>query len=94
MQQQALAFVQRIAGSPLLLSALLSLELDGSHPPAEMASGGGADSGVVPAAEAEGGVALEGLEWTLAQMLALHLRSGWHEGEPLLLPACRCSLSV
>lgn len=59
----------------MVQSALLSLQLSG-HPPAE---------GVAPAeggSPAEGtAVAVEGVEWTLAQLLALFLRSGQEQGE-------------
>lgn len=87
-QRQALAFTRCIAGSPLLLSALLSLELAGTHPPAEVATGGGADPGTPAAKQAAAAASRQGLEATLAQMLALHLRSGCCEGEPPLVPAC------
>ena len=82
-QQQALAFVQCVAASPLLLSALLSLELACRHPPAEAAADG---------PQAAAAAACEGLEWTLAQVLALHLRAGCHSGELVLAgPANGCT---
>ncbi|GAB4816658.1 hypothetical protein N2152v2_003704 [Parachlorella kessleri] len=55
------AFLQTISRSGLLMSALLALELKGSHP----ATDGGA------------GCNNSGLGWTLAQMLALHLKAGY-----------------
>ena len=54
---------QVAAHSPLVRSALLHLELTGTHPAVE---GSGA----------------QGLQWTLAQALALHLRAGFDAGEP------------
>lgn len=56
-------FVRCVAHSPLVQSALLSLELSGSHPPAGEHA------------------AAAGLEWTLAQMLALHVKAGCARGE-------------
>ncbi|PSC73883.1 ABC transporter A family member 2 isoform B [Micractinium conductrix] len=56
-----MSFVLCVARSPVLKSALVSLEEAGAHPPAYGAAGR-------PAAQ--------GLEWTLAQLLALHLRTG------------------
>lgn len=56
------SFMHAVLGSPLVISALLGLEVDGSHPVHE-------DSGMC------------GLQWTLAQMLALHLRAGYTSGE-------------
>lgn len=60
------SFVGRITRSAALYSALLSLELSGSHP-----LPGGADCSETA-----------GLESTLAQLLALHRRAGVAEGEP------------
>lgn len=54
-------FMRALLGSPVLLSALLALELEGSHPVVE-------ESGA------------QGLDWTVAQMLALHLKSGRSTG--------------
>ena len=60
----ALSFVRTVARSRFLRSALLSLELQESHPPVD------------------GACTASTLEWTLAQLLALHLRAGEAEGEP------------
>ena len=64
LRHRTLAFVRHVARSPTLQSALLSVELSGTHPPPR------------------GGIAPSTLEWTLAQLLALHLRTGEAEGEP------------
>ncbi|KAL4421894.1 hypothetical protein ABPG77_003696 [Micractinium sp. CCAP 211/92] len=50
--------------SPLVQSALLSLELSATHPPA-------AEDATLP-----GAGATASLEWTLAQLLALHVKAG------------------
>lgn len=60
------SFMHCVAGSPLIQSALLSVELGGTHPVA-------AEPGM-PASEA--------LQWTLAQLLGMHLKAGHAEGEP------------
>ena len=66
------SFMRCVAGSPLVQSALLSLELGGTHP-----------------ARAEEGVpAAAALDWTLAQLLALHIKAGLPEGERRRRPAC------
>lgn len=57
------SFMQCVSGSPLVLSALLSLELASSHP-------GACERGATP------------LHWTVAQLLALFLKSGRVEGAP------------
>jgi hypothetical protein len=54
------SFINCVCRSPLLKSALLSIELGGAQP--------GADCVAVPA---RGGA----LGWTLAQLLALHVRA-------------------
>ena len=59
------SFMHCVSGSPLVHSALLSLQL----------------SGAFPAAAEEGLAAERGLEWTLSQMLSFHLKAGWAEGE-------------
>lgn len=59
------SFMHCVSGSPLIQSALLSLQL----------------SGAFPAAAEAGLAAEQGLEWTLSQMLSFHLKSGWAEGE-------------
>lgn len=59
------SFMRVVATSPLVQSALLSLELGGTHP-----------------ARAEPGTpSAAGLDWTLAQLLAMHLKAGFPEGE-------------
>ncbi len=60
------SFINCICRSPLLKSALLSVELGGRHPGADCA-----------AAAARGGA----LGWTLAQLLALHVRARLTNGE-------------
>ncbi|KAI7840519.1 hypothetical protein COHA_005818 [Chlorella ohadii] len=57
------SFMHCVSGSPLVHSALLSLQL----------------SGAFPAAAEEGLAAERGLEWTLSQMLSFHLKAGWAE---------------
>lgn len=57
------SFMQCVSGSPLIQSALLSLQL----------------SGAFPAAAEAGLAAEQGLEWTLSQMLSFHLKSGLAE---------------
>lgn len=59
------SFFQCVAASPLVQSALLSLELSGSHPIAAQPG--------LPASEA--------LHWTLGQLLAMHFKAGYVEGE-------------
>ncbi|KAL4424938.1 hypothetical protein ABPG77_009667 [Micractinium sp. CCAP 211/92] len=59
--RRAQSFMQCVAGSPLAHSALLSLELAGTHPAVPQGSG-------LPSGRA--------LQWTLAQLLAMHLKSG------------------
>ena len=66
LRHRTMSFVLCVARSPVLKSALVSLEEAGAHPPAYGAAGR-------PAAQ--------GLEWTLAQLLALHLRTGEAEGK-------------
>lgn len=61
------SFMDCVAASPLVHSALLSLELGGTHPLA-------AEPGL-PASEA--------LQWTLGQLLAMHLKADLAEGEDL-----------
>lgn len=72
-QQCLLPFVCRATQSAALHSALLSLELSGSHPVP--------DSAGCPQAA--------GLESTLAQLLALHCRAGLVQGGPGLRTAQR-----
>jgi hypothetical protein len=67
------SFFQCVAASPLVQSALLSLELKGSHPVAAQPG--------MPASEA--------LHWTLGQLLAMHLKAGHAESEPLCQPFAR-----
>lgn len=61
----AQCFADRVAGSPLIQSALLWLEATGSHPPPD----GGSEA--APCGS---------LQWTLAQMLAMCLRAGLGQG--------------
>lgn len=63
------SFVRCIAHSPLVQSSLLSLELSATHPPA-------AEDATLP-----GAGATASLEWTLAQLLALHVKAGCVQGE-------------
>lgn len=63
--RRAQSFMQCVAGSPLAHSALLSLELAGTHPAVPQGSG-------LPSGQA--------LQWTLAQLLAMHLKSGLPQG--------------
>ncbi|KAL4444182.1 hypothetical protein ABPG75_011919 [Micractinium tetrahymenae] len=58
------SFVRCVAHSPLLQSALLSLEVSATHPPA-------AEDAALP-----GAAATASLEWTLVQLLALHVKAG------------------
>lgn len=58
------SFVRCLAGSMVLPSALLMLEVAGCHPPV-----------------AGGQAGPSGLEWTLAQLLALFVRTGEKAGE-------------
>lgn len=73
LQQHVIAFQACVSMSPMVQSALLYLECDGSHPPPAClrADDGAADDSAEPAA---------GLECTLAQLLALHLRAGYQQG--------------
>lgn len=74
LQRRVHSFLVCVSASPLVQSALLSLEVEeGGHPPA---------AGAPDASAAAAGC----LEWTLAQLLALHLRAGYERGE-LALPA-------
>lgn len=57
------SFMHCVSGSPLVQSALLSLQLSGAFPAA-----------AEPELAAE-----QGLEWTLAQMLSFHLKANWPE---------------
>jgi hypothetical protein len=57
------SFMHCVSDSPLVQSALLSLQL----------------SGAFPAAAEEALSAERGLEWTLSQMLSFHLKAGWAE---------------
>lgn len=59
------SFMSCVADSALVQSALLSLELAGTHPAA-------AEPALAGAA---------GLDWTLAQLLAMHVKAGLAEGE-------------
>lgn len=72
LQRRIRSFQACVSLSPLVQSALLSLECDGSHPPPACLPEGGADGEAEPPA---------GLECTLAQLLALHLRAGYAQGE-------------
>lgn len=66
------SFLSCVASSALVQSALLSLEVDRSHPP--------------PAGAPAGSSAADGsLEWTLAQLMALFLRTRYARGESLFL---------
>lgn len=70
------SFVRCVAHSALVQSALLSLELSATHPPA-------AEDASLP-----GATATSSLEWTLAQLLALHVKAGCtHASESSLLAA-------
>lgn len=73
LQQHVAAFQACVSMSPMVQSALLYLECDGSHPPPAClrADDGAADDAAGPAA---------GLECTLAQLLALHIRAGYQQG--------------
>ncbi|PRW57588.1 hypothetical protein C2E21_3389 [Chlorella sorokiniana] len=74
------SFVHCVAGSPIVQSALLFLEYEGEHPTALQAS--------QAAAAGLAGPEAAGLEWTLAQMLALWLRAGYKQAcESALLGA-------
>lgn len=64
-----LSFADCASRSPLVKSALLALTLDGTHPPPPD-----------DAAAEHAGAAGE-LRWTLAQLLALHMRAGLPQGE-------------
>ena len=95
------SFMRCVAGSALVQSALFALELSGGHPPpllaaAEAASATSAASeqqrrGVPSSGSVLGGSpqlelpALASLECTLAQLLALHLRAGYQQGERRVL---------
>lgn len=59
--RRARCFMQCVTGSPLAQSALLSLELAGAHPTVPQGLG------LAPG---------QALQWTLAQLLVLHLKSG------------------
>ncbi|PRW50974.1 hypothetical protein C2E21_5525 [Chlorella sorokiniana] len=79
--QQVQAFQACVSMSPLIQSALLFLECDALHPPPAClpAEGGTADGEAEPAA---------GLECTLAQLLALHLRAGYQQATESSILAC------
>lgn len=67
LRHRAERFVSAVLGSPLVQSALLALEVDGSHPAVDSTAGA-----------QEGGA--QHLLCTLGQMLALHLRAGYEAG--------------
>ncbi|KAI7838247.1 hypothetical protein COHA_007992 [Chlorella ohadii] len=73
--------------SPLVQSALLSLECDGSHPPPVCLPSEGSAAG----GEAE---PTAGLECTLAQLLALHLRAGYQQATESSILACLWTLEA
>jgi hypothetical protein len=58
---RAESFLEALLRSSLIQSALLSLEVSGSHPVHEHGC-------------------VHGIEWTIAQMLALHLKAGYASG--------------
>lgn len=68
--RRARCFMQCVTGSPLAQSALLSLELAGAHPTVPQGLG------LAPG---------QALQWTLAQLLVLHLKSGLPQGASLAL---------
>lgn len=63
------SFADVASRSPLVKSALSALSMDGTHPTPHGLDTEGADE-------------RDELRWTLAQLLALHLRAGLPQGEP------------
>lgn len=69
--QHVQSFVRCVARSPLVQSALLSVEVAAAHPPCQLSG----DCQLSAAAPAPATSAASSLEHTLAQLLALHLKA-------------------